>query len=118
MISHPTIPTQQPLVQHNPLVYPLRDISGRNRTLEDVFNDRVRLREDQKEQQQEKLGAGWSGAGRQFWWAGIVVVFNMFSFKYAITTSACIINNFFLAAIVNNRQRVVLSTTGLRESST
>ena len=48
MMSHPTIPAAQPLVQHNPLVNPLRDISGRNRTIEDVFNDRLRLREEQK----------------------------------------------------------------------
>ena len=38
MTSYPSIPVQQPLFQHNPLVNPLRDISGRNRTIEDVFN--------------------------------------------------------------------------------
>ena len=40
MASHPQFPIQNPLVQHNPLVNPLRDISGRNRTIQDVFNDR------------------------------------------------------------------------------
>ena len=44
MTSQPAIPSRQPLVQHNPLVNPLRDISGRNRTIEDVFNDRKQLR--------------------------------------------------------------------------
>ena len=37
MASHPQFPIQNPLVQHNPLVNPLRDISGRNRTIQDVF---------------------------------------------------------------------------------
>ena len=31
MTSHPQIPIQNPLVQHNPLVNPLRDISGRKK---------------------------------------------------------------------------------------
>ena len=48
MTSHPTIPSQHPLVQHNPLVNPLHDISGRNRTIKDVFNDCLQLREAQK----------------------------------------------------------------------
>ena len=39
--SYPAIPSQQPLVQPNPLVNPLRDMSGRNRTIQDVFNDRL-----------------------------------------------------------------------------
>ena len=29
MTSHPTFPTQQPLIQHNPFVNPLQDISGK-----------------------------------------------------------------------------------------
>ena len=44
MTSHPQFPIQNPLVQHNPL----RDISGRNRTIQDVFNDRLQLREEAK----------------------------------------------------------------------
>ena len=48
MASHPQIPIQNPFVQHNPLVNPLRDISGRNRTVQDVFNDRLQLKEIQK----------------------------------------------------------------------
>ena len=47
MTSHPAIPAAQPLVQHNPLVNPLRDISGRNRNIQDVFNDHLKLREEQ-----------------------------------------------------------------------
>ena len=48
MMSHPTIPTQQLLVQHNPLVNPLRDLSGKNRKIQDVFlNDRLQLREEE-----------------------------------------------------------------------
>ena len=54
MTNHPAIPSVQPLLQHNPLVNPLRDISGRNRTIEDVFNDRLRFKEEQKKQQQEE----------------------------------------------------------------
>ena len=53
MMSHPNIPVQQPLLQNNPLVNPLRDISGRNRTIQDVFNDRLQLREAKKKQQEE-----------------------------------------------------------------
>ena len=48
MATHPQFPIQNPLVQHNPLVIPLRDISGRNRTIQDVFNDRLQLREEAK----------------------------------------------------------------------
>ena len=55
MTSHPSIPVQQPLVQHNPLVNPLRDISGRNRTIQDVFNDRQQLKEIQKKKQEEEI---------------------------------------------------------------
>ena len=55
MTSHPSIPVQQPLVQHNPLVNPLRDISGRNRTIQDVFNDRQQLRDEAKKRQQEEI---------------------------------------------------------------
>ena len=55
MTNYPTIPSSQPLVQHNPLVNPLRDISGRNRNIEDVFNDRLRLKEEQKKQQEEEF---------------------------------------------------------------
>ena len=53
MASHPQIPIQNPLVQYNPLVNPLRDISGRNRTIQDVFNDRSQLREEAKKQKEE-----------------------------------------------------------------
>ena len=55
MTSHPTIPLQQPIVQNNPLVNPLRDISGRNRTIEDVFRDRVQLQEEAKKRQEEEI---------------------------------------------------------------
>ena len=55
MTNYPAIPSVQPLVQHNPLVNPLRDISGRNRTIEDVFNDRLRLREEQKNNKKKNL---------------------------------------------------------------
>ena len=48
MASHPQFPVQNPLVQHNPLVNPLRDLSGRNRTIQDVFNDRLQLCEEAK----------------------------------------------------------------------
>ena len=56
MTSYPAIPSQQPLVQRNPLnlVNPLRDISGRNNTIEDVFNDRLQLREEAKKQPQKE----------------------------------------------------------------
>ena len=46
MANHPQYPVPSPLVQHNPLVNPLRDISGRNRTIQDIFNDRIQLREE------------------------------------------------------------------------
>ena len=49
MMSHPNMAVQ------NPLVNPLRDISGRNRTIQDVFNDRVQLREEQRKQQEEEI---------------------------------------------------------------
>jgi len=55
MTSHPNIPVQQPLLQNNPLVNLLRDISGRNRTIQDVFNDRLQLREEAKKKQQEEI---------------------------------------------------------------
>ena len=48
MASHPQIPIQNPLVQHNPLVNPMCDVSGRNRTIQYVFNDRLQLREEAK----------------------------------------------------------------------
>ena len=54
MMNQPAIPVQQPLVQHNPLVNPLRDISGRQRTIEDAFNDRLKLREEQYNRQKEE----------------------------------------------------------------
>ena len=54
MMNQPAIQVQQPLVGHNPLVNPLRDISGRNRTIEDVFNDRKQLREEQYNRQKEE----------------------------------------------------------------
>ena len=55
MASHPQFPVQNPLVQHNPLVNPLRDVSGRNRTIQDVFNDRLQLREEAKKKQEEEI---------------------------------------------------------------
>ena len=55
MTSHPQIPIQNPLIQYNPLVNPLRDISGRNRTVQDIFNDRLQLREEAKKKQQEEI---------------------------------------------------------------
>ena len=55
MATHPQFPIQNPLVQHNPLVNPLRDISGRNRTVQDIFNDRLQLREEAKKKQQEEI---------------------------------------------------------------
>ena len=55
MTSHPQIPIQNPLVQHNPLVNPLRDISGRNRTIKDVINDRTQLKEMQRKQHEEEI---------------------------------------------------------------
>ena len=45
MASHPQFPIQNPLVQYNPLVNALRDVSGRNRTVQDVINDSARLQE-------------------------------------------------------------------------
>ena len=54
MMSHSAIPVQQPLVQNNPLVNPLRDISGRNRTIQDIFNDRLQLKEIQKKKNKKK----------------------------------------------------------------
>ena len=54
MMNQPAIQIQQPLVGHNPLLNPLRDISGRNRTIEDVFNDRKQLREEQYNRQKEE----------------------------------------------------------------
>ena len=55
MTSQPNISVQQPLVQHNPLVNPLRDISGRNRTIQDVLNDRLQLREEACKKQEEEM---------------------------------------------------------------
>ena len=40
-------------MQNNPLVKPLHDISGRNRTVANVFNDRLKLREDAMKSQEE-----------------------------------------------------------------
>ena len=54
MISHPTIPFQQPLLQHNPLVNPLCEISGRNRTVQDVFNDHLQLHEEACQKQEKR----------------------------------------------------------------
>ena len=55
MASHPQYPVPSPLVQHNPLVNPLRDISGRNRTIQDVINDRTQLKEIQRKQHEEEI---------------------------------------------------------------
>ena len=55
MTSYPTIPSQNPLVQHSPLVDPLRDIAGRNRTIEDVFHNCLQLCEKQRKQQEEEF---------------------------------------------------------------
>ena len=46
MTSH-TIPVTQPRAQHNPHVNSVCDISGRNRRIEGVFNDRLKLHERQ-----------------------------------------------------------------------
>ena len=54
MATHPQFPIQNPLVQLNPLVNPLCDISGRNRTIQDVFNDRLQLREEAKKNKKKK----------------------------------------------------------------
>ena len=43
MASHPQYPVPSPLVQHNPLVNPLRDIAGRNRSIQDVINDQFQM---------------------------------------------------------------------------
>ena len=55
MTNYPTIPSSQPLVQHNPLVNGLRDISGRHMSAGDLYNDRLRLQEEQKKQQEEEF---------------------------------------------------------------
>ena len=55
MTSQPTIPSRQPLVQSNPLVNPLRDMSGRRMSTGDLYNDRLRLQEEQKKQQEEEF---------------------------------------------------------------
>ena len=55
MATHPQFPIQNPLVQHNPLVNPLRDISGRNTSIQDVINDRAQLKEMQRKQQEEEI---------------------------------------------------------------
>ena len=54
MASHPT-PVTQPIVQHIPLVSPLHEISGQNRTIEDVFNDCLKLCEQQYKVSQEEI---------------------------------------------------------------
>ena len=40
MASHPTSLT--PIVKHNPLANPLRDISGRDRTIADYVNSNIK----------------------------------------------------------------------------
>ena len=50
MMSHPNMAVQNPLIQHNPLVNPLHDISGRNRSIQDVINDRAQIKEMQRKQ--------------------------------------------------------------------
>ena len=40
-------------MQNNPLVKPLHDVSGRNRTVTNVFNDCLKLREDAMKSQEE-----------------------------------------------------------------
>ena len=50
MMSHPNMAVQNPLVQHNPL----RDISGRNRSIQDVINDRAQSKEMQRKQQERR----------------------------------------------------------------
>ena len=40
-------------MQNNPLVKPLHDVSGRNRTVTNVFNDLLKLREDAMKSQEE-----------------------------------------------------------------
>ena len=55
MMSHPSMAVQHRLVQHNQVVNPMRDISGRNRTIHNVFNDRLQLCEEQKKQQEEEI---------------------------------------------------------------
>ena len=55
MAIHPQFAVPTPRVQHSPLVNPLRDISGRNRTIQDVFNDRLQLKEIQKKEQEKEI---------------------------------------------------------------
>ena len=45
MTSHPNIPNQQPLLQHNPLVNPLRNITSNNMSLHD----------ERRKQQEEEM---------------------------------------------------------------
>ena len=55
MTSHPSIPVQQLLLRNNPLVNPFRQISDRNRTMQDVFNDRLQLREEGRMKKEEEI---------------------------------------------------------------
>ena len=48
MASHPQFPIQTPLVQHNPLVNMMHDIYGRNKTVQEVLNDRLPFQEVQR----------------------------------------------------------------------
>ena len=54
MMSHPTIPVQRPLVQNNPLVNPLRDLTGGNKQAEDAFYDKIILRAEAKKRKEEE----------------------------------------------------------------
>ena len=55
MTSQPAIPIQKPLVQYDSWVNPLRDISGRNRSIQEIFNDRAQLQEIKRKKQVEEL---------------------------------------------------------------
>ena len=47
MTSYPSIQTQPPLVQHNPLSNSSHDVSGRDRTIPNAFNESLRSQEHQ-----------------------------------------------------------------------
>ena len=55
MIGNPAIPVQQPFINQNPLINQLCDISGRTRTIQDVFNHHLKLQDKQKEETEKKI---------------------------------------------------------------
>ena len=54
MASCPQFPKQNPLIQYNPLVNPLHNITGQKRTTQDVIYDRAHIKEFKNKKKKKK----------------------------------------------------------------